>query len=508
MPRKTKRQKQLSRARTSTDGEEAHSTRFPWSFGRMSRKRVHLKVLTTMRANNNRTIVPNECSLPKSSPQFNAIIDHLWGPLEVNEASLQTRYIRRFLAIRDLAFLQGACLFLNDSALSEAYRKVSELHGVSLKRLRLWESASQRGRLGRLPGSGRTRRFPISILGKWLEKTVVEADGDMTGRSIAIQLKQRFGFGSEATVSRLLRRLGYRRRKRRFVPLLQPRHMDDRLKWAESKLSSCYDPSIVEIHIDEKWFVSFRQGGVVLVPPGVQLRPKVVASKRHPAQQMFLAAIAEPRKEHRFDGKIAFIPVTKRVVAKRNSGKRERGEEYEKSATMTKERFLYMIKNSIVPAAVNHVHKWAKQIVIQMDNAGGHGGGRAHMATGTLADLSDWFSNLKEAQKLDLCPLVSPSSWPLVSFISQPARSPDLNALDLGAWWSIEKAVGDVSKKLEDETWIDAVTRQALEAWNVWDSKDKCSKIFSALKTVWEQILVFKGGNDFAIPHQTEKRKI
>jgi len=252
--------------------------------------------------------------------------------------------------------------------------------------------------------------------------------------------------------------------------------------------------SVVEIHIDEKWFVSNRQGGTVLVPPGVNLKPKAVANKRHPAQEIFLAAIAEPRPQH--NGKIAMLPVTESVVAKNNTNKRKRGEIYEKSVTMTKTRFILMIKSSIVPLAVRSVHTWATHIVIQMDNAGGHGGGRSDMSKGTLLELQSWVDDLSIESRQTIC-----------KFVSQPARSPDLNVLDLGAWWSLEKAVGEVSTKSDSETWTEAVRKKVLCAWNKWDSGIKCAKIFSTLKLVWEKIREHQGGNDFIIPHQLKKKK-
>jgi len=281
--------------------------------------------------------------------------------------------------------------------------------------------------------------------------------------------------------------------------------MVDRMKWVESKLSTVVDPSLIEVHIDEKWFTSFHRGGIVIVPPGIQLRPKAVVSKRHPAQQMFLAAIAEPRREHNFNGKIALIPVTERVVAKRSTRTRNTGDEYEKPITLTKQRFLHMVKTLVVPSAVSRVFEWSRTIKIQMDNAGGHGGGRSDMAHGTLLELQTWYQCLSDDEKLALCPFVPPSRWPLIIFVSQPARSPDLNALDLGAWWSLEKAVGEITQKSDEETWIEAVQRRVMEAWNQWNAEDKCCKIFSSLKLVWAKIKEVNGGNCFVIPHQLEK---
>ena len=129
------------------------------------------------------------------------------------------------------------------------------------------------------------------------------------------------------------------------------------------------------------------------------------------------------------------------------------------------------------------------------------------MGTGTLIQLKYWFESLNTVQKIQHCPLVPPDRWPSVTFVSQPARSPDLNALDLGAWWSLEKAVGEVAVKRDNETWIEAVTRRVFEAWKIRDAELKCAKIFSTLKMVWAKILEVNGRNDFTIPHQLEKEK-
>ena len=55
---------------------------------------------------------------------------------------------------------------------------------------------------------------------------------------------------------------------------------------------------------------------------------------------------------------------------------------------------------------------------------GGHGGGRGDI-TGTLKALNTAGKKRK----------------PPVTFVAQPSRSPDFNALDLGAWWSLAAGV-------------------------------------------------------------------
>lgn len=92
----------------------------------------------------------------------------------------------------------------------------------------------------------------------------------------------------------------------------------------------------------------------------------------------------------------------------------------------------------MVPDVLAATGMWAKRIVIQMDNAGGHGGGKGDM---TKNDHS-------RSQRVGCVDLPEEYArwWPVMEqpeivFVAQPPRSPDTNALDLGIWSSLQVAV-------------------------------------------------------------------
>ena len=83
---------------------------------------------------------------------------------------------------------------------------------------------------------------------------------------------------------------------------------------------------------------------------------------------------------------------------------------------MTKELFQEYVIKYLIPAVISVGGKLGvKKIVVQMDQAGGHGGGRGNMN----AVLKKFNSHGSQVN-------------PKIVFIIQPSRSPDFNALDLG----------------------------------------------------------------------------
>ena len=105
---------------------------------------------------------------------------------------------------------------------------------------------------------------------------------------------------------------------------------------------------------------------------------------------------------------------------------------------MNKEKYIDMVINQVLPATLKKVWRFATKIKFQMDSAGGHGGGRSSLKSKTLPELHARFKSFwnKRGRKI----------WrnlkrPCVEFIAQPAKSPDLNLLDLGIWNSPQTSV-------------------------------------------------------------------
>ena len=131
---------------------------------------------------------------------------------------------------------------------------------------------------------------------------------------------------------------------------------------------------------------------------------------------MFFGAVARPRPEKNFDGRILLMPVCSEKIMQRQSKYNSQGEVRLEPAIMTKELFQEYVIKYLIPAVISVGGKLGvKKIVVQMDQAGGHGGGRGNMN----AVLKKFNSHGSQVN-------------PKIVFIIQPSRSPDFNALDLG----------------------------------------------------------------------------
>lgn len=142
---------------------------------------------------------------------------------------------------------------------------------------------------------------------------------------------------------------------------------------------------------------------------------------------------------------------------------------------------------------------WARRIVIQMDNAGGHGGGRGDVNATTCARLNEWARDLP-SDILEQCD--DPDSPPQVEFIAQPPRSPDLNVLDLGAWNSLNVAVdaqkdGRHLRHLSQEE----IYHTVQSAWTSWAAASKLESLFTTLTLILPLVVDCNGANDYTIPH-------
>jgi hypothetical protein len=190
-------------------------------------------------------------------------------------------------------------------------------------------------------------------------------------------------FGSPASVLRLAKKLGYKRVRMRTLPLLTLRSKQKRASWADSLLKKDHGPfgseDTVLIHVDEKWFFGLKQRQMFWVAPGEHTPVTNILSRSHVTKEMFLAAVARPNQERGFDGKVGLYPVVEEYCAKRNSVNHRAGDVYFRPTTMTAKLFRRMLKWNVIEDAIRMTGSWAKEIIIQMDNAGGHGGGRGDL---------------------------------------------------------------------------------------------------------------------------------
>jgi len=176
---------------------------------------------------------------------------------------------------------------------------------------------------------------------------------------------------------------------------------------------------------------------------------------------------------------------------KKSSKYAKKDEVVKQKANMDKKKFLQMCGDLVVPAIrklLKEKLRNVKRVTVQIDNAGGHGGGRGDMRK-VVEELNKLAKNQPGLAK--------------ISFECQPPRSPDLNVLDLGIWFSL--AAG-VRVSLLDETIrkskkvIDRLIAAVTLRWEEWDATHRLESIYETKTRIIQAVLEAEGAIDYDIP--------
>jgi hypothetical protein len=197
---------------------------------------------------------------------------------------------------------------------------------------------------------------------------------------------------------------------------------------------------------------------------------------------MYLGAVAKPRPEHGFDGKIGLWVIGEEVTAKRSSKYYDKGDVHVVNITMDTDKFIEMCKKDVIPSILKKV-TWKHRLVrVQLDNAGGHGVKRS------IDELNAYCKEKKYK----------------IEFFTQPARSPDVNALDLGIWNSMQRQVDWVKYDTQAETSMaDRIMANVLSMWESYESQALIN-IFELLPRIMQCIIDENGGNGYRLPRKKE----
>jgi transposase len=385
---------------------------------------------------------------------------------------------KKWLAVLEFRHLQDLGISSN-----EAVEEIGERFGVGTGRnVRLLsEYADSRGTLVRKVGSGTPRSVsnrPDII--NFFEEKAKSFEYVFTYEVMANAIKEKFGSGSTTSVKSIMDLLEYTKTRRVIRPFLTEEHKSERLEWAKEWMDFDYfDGETVVVHIDEKCFYAFsNRGKVSYLPPGVDPKPLYALSKTQIPWVMFLGAVAAPREDKNFDGKIGLWHVGEEKVAQRKSKFHEKDDVYMVNVNMDGDCFIEMMKESVIPAIIEKC-SWARKVIVQLDSAGGHSIARSMEALGKIGKKSK----------------------PQIEFRTQPTRSPDTNVLDLGIWNSMKSRVVEVrydraAEASMNQRIIDAV----MEMWAKYDPS-KLNNIFITLTAVLKEIKEHDGGNSFKQPH-------
>jgi hypothetical protein len=324
------------------------------------------------------------------------------------------------------------------------------------------------GDFSRKSGSGRKTKISSKVK-RLLKQKAKKANYRFTWSRMATDINKHLSPAERicpSTLCRFSKLKAWRTVRRLTKPKLTPEQEEERQRWAKKYLET---PRRVIVDLDESWTFGFDLGGSLKLPPDVETPAEPLESKRYIDKVMMLSAIAEPNVTHGFDGKICFARVSETVEAKRNSKNRKKGDIYEKDITMNSEKFHSMMHSKVIPA-IREKMTWTKKVWVQLDNAS------AHVGYDGLKQLNDHCKKFKD---------------PAIEFFAQPAKSPDLNANDLGFFNSIKKQI--------DYEHVGAIDREKLcrVARKVWNNypKETLGNIFRAKFTRIQQIA--KNGGKF-----------
>ncbi len=195
---------------------------------------------------------------------------------------------------------------------------------------------------------------------------------------------------------------------------------------------------------------------------------------------MYLGAVAKPRPKYGFDGKIGLWVIGEELVAKRSSKFYDKGDVHVVNVNMDTDKFIEMCKENLIPSVLEKVTWKYKLVRIQLDNAGGHGVKRS------IDELNNYCKQKKYK----------------IEFFTQPARSPDVNALDLGIWNSMQRQVDWVKYDTKAEgSMADRIMDNVSSMWDSYDSQ-KLTNIFELIPKIMKCIIGENGGNGYKLPRK------
>jgi hypothetical protein len=270
-------------------------------------------------------------------------------------------------------------------------------------------------------------------------------------------------------------------------PLLTEHHKLMRTLFCITKLNphdGPYQDHYQSVHVDEKWFFITESYLRLYLVPGEEKPDRQCLNKDHILKVMFLGAVARPRYDNNgictFDGKIGLFPFIERVAAQRTSDNRPRGTIITRPVPVNRVRYRDFLINKVLPAIKT---KWPcrdRNITIQQDGAPAHidDNDAAFVAAGT-----EGLWNIK--------------------LQTQPAKSPDLNVLDLSFF-----------RALQSHQWrsgfannIHELIAQVQLAFVTFETR-KLDFAFLTLQHCMDDVLAIHGDNNYTIRHVGKERML
>ena len=327
----------------------------------------------------------------------------------------------------------------------------------------------------------------------------------VTIRSVVSWLKSVRTTGCTDSAIKLLNSVGCRRVRVNVKPKLERKHILNRFIYCWERLNEVLHAQgtnestcAVDVFVDEKWFNKMTMGGYMWLPENIRIEQAAEfwRHKSHIPKIMYFAAISMPQKPLGFDGRLFFEPLVREAKAKRNSVNRKSGTTYLQPISMDRSKFNDVVIK-VLKATVLKLPNLTR-IRIIADGAGGHSVGKYGQKglDNALRDARQWISSNSAQGEL--------MHGRTVLFLLQPSQSPDLNTLDLGAWWSLETDVNELRynpnwsvRNNKPQELLADLNDTVLQSWQSWKTCDMLQKLQTTLYQNYWAILASKGRNDY-----------
>ncbi len=292
----------------------------------------------------------------------------------------------------------------------------------------------------------------------------------------ATELAKRVGGVSKSSICNMITKEKWRTTSFRSKPRLTDQHKAKRVEWATENQNQLWRDYV---DIDEKYFTTVPLNRRIKVPPG-EVAPRVpLQSKSNIKKLMVLCAVAKPRPEHKFDGKIGIWRIQTEKVAKKNSKLHKAGDHYKVDGTMDAMSFRNLMIQKVLPA-IRRKMRWSSRITVQMDNA------KPHVGKGNLKVLQKAGKGVHSKTRQ-------------VEIVCQPPQSPDTNILDLSIFRSLSTRVSK-SRTTAVESDLNGLMSSVRLAYRQLPT-ETLEKAWSMKKRVLGSINLANGDNDYVLPH-------
>ena len=313
-----------------------------------------------------------------------------------------------------------------------------------------------------------------------------ESHGNITIRGMKVELEKENLIFSYSTVFQYLTAMGVVQEKSYVKPYLSEKHKMHRLLYVLSMIDTSDTTNLTyldhtnRVHIDEKWFYMIPVHRNIMRLPDHPIEYFSTIHKSHIPKVMITAAFSEPTPS--FDGKVGIYVHGEMVPAARSSINRLKGTMELKPKNIDAAEFYEsQTKEGGLLEMIAKVKLPDQSTTVQMDNAPPHIG----------------------HHNIDLLNQYCIDHHMDISYVTQPAQSPDFQICDLALFNSLQKKVDHL--KAEDDHTLLALWNATLAVF-VNYPKRTISICFGHLYSNFNECLRYNGGNNYPSPH-AEVRK-